>query len=208
MKSLPSAARTLPGKRSSRPSSAAGAAGSRLRAASVPPLRASSSSSRTARARLSRSASPASLRAMRPCASMSTSVGHARTAYWRQMRRSLSMTTGWRRPWRSIALRTVEGSFSVVNLAEWTPSTTNGSLANRSSSCRSTGSRCMQLIQQVVQKSRRTTCPRRSSSRGGRSMPSHASPPSSSGAFRRSLMRGLIPRAHRPYFRSTLARCG
>ena len=49
-------------------------------------------------------------------------------------------------------------SFSLANLAEWTPITTS-SLAQACSSFRSSGIRCMQLMQPRVQKSKRTNFP-------------------------------------------------
>src|SRR3989442_2938260 len=49
-----------------------------------------------------------------------------------------------------------------MNLAEWTPMTTTGSFAKRSSTRRRIGRTCMQLMQQYVQKSRTATRPRRS----------------------------------------------
>src|SRR5439155_26878378 len=54
------------------------------------------------------------------------------------------------------------GSFSERNFAEWTPMTTTGSFAKRSSTRLRIGRTCMQLMQQEVQKSRTATRPRRS----------------------------------------------
>src|SRR5438034_6416572 len=54
------------------------------------------------------------------------------------------------------------GSFSEMNFAEWTPMTTTGSFAKRSSTRFRTDRTCMQLMQQYVQKSRTATRPRRS----------------------------------------------
>ncbi|MBI4168313.1 MAG: hypothetical protein HY510_00095, partial [Acidobacteria bacterium] len=47
---------------------------------------------------------------------------------------------------RSTGRRMFCGSFSEMNLAEWTPMTTTGSAAKRSSTRRSTGRACMQLM--------------------------------------------------------------
>src|SRR5438046_2887729 len=65
-------------------------------------------------------------------------------------------------PYRCTARRMFCGSFSEMNFAEWTPMTTTGSFAKRSSTRFSTGRTCMQLMQQYVQKSRTATRPRRS----------------------------------------------
>src|SRR5262245_39316923 len=75
-------------------------------------------------------------------------------------------------------------SFSVSNLAEWTPITTS-SLAYFFSSLARSGSVWMQLMQQYVQKSSRTILPRRSFSRRGPAVFSQPTPPSSSGALAR-----------------------
>ena len=67
-------------------------------------------------------------------------------------------------------------SFSLSNLAEWTPMTTS-SLAYFFSSFARSGRMWMQLMQQKVQKSSRTILPRRSFSRSGPAVLSQATPP-------------------------------
>src|SRR5438105_948948 len=73
-------------------------------------------------------------------------------------------------------------TFSLSNLAEWTPTTTNSFSYFFSSLARS-GRVWMQLMQQKVQKSSRTTLPLRSLSLSGPAVFSQAVPPSNSGAF-------------------------
>jgi len=61
--------------------------------------------------------------------------------------KSASFTTGWRISCRRIALRMFSVSFSLANLAEWTPMTTS-SFGNFSSSFLRSGKTWWQLIQQ------------------------------------------------------------
>src|SRR5262245_24347313 len=110
------------------------------------------------------------------------SVGHDSHPYVRQISWSASLTTGWRRSYRRMALRIDSEFFSLSNLAEWTPMTTS-SFAYFFSSFARSGMTWMQLMQQSVQKSRRTTLPFSSLSVSGLPVLSHATPPSSSGAF-------------------------
>ena len=132
------------------------------------------------------SGSPGATDASVPSGRMITSVGQERTAYSDQIRISLSTATGCATPYRRIAARMCSLSFSASNLAECTPITTSGSSRWRSSrSCR-IGSTCMQLMQQYVQKSSTTTCPRNSLIESGRSVFSHAVAPAKSGAWMRS----------------------
>ena len=67
--------------------------------------------------------------------------------------------------------------FSVSNFAAWTPITTNCS-GYAFSSFFNSGSTCMQLMQQYVQKSNSTTLPRSSFITIGREVLSHLAPPS------------------------------
>src|SRR4051812_17904402 len=81
-----------------------------------------------------------------------------------------------------MALRMDSEFFSFSNLAEWTPMTTS-SLAYFFSSFSMSGMMWMQLMQQSVQKSSRTTLPFRALRLSGLPVLSQAVPPSSSGAF-------------------------
>src|SRR6188472_3804539 len=80
-----------------------------------------------------------------------------------------------------MALRIDSEFFSLSNLAEWTPMTTS-SLAYFFSSLARSGMMWMQLMQQRVQKSRRTIFPFNEAMVSGLPVLSQATPPSSSGA--------------------------
>src|SRR5262245_31005214 len=110
------------------------------------------------------------------------SVGHDSHPYVRQISWSASLTTGWRRSYRRMALRIDSEFFSLSNLAEWTPMTTS-SFAYFFSSFARSGMTWMQLMQHRVQKSRRTTLPLSSFRVSGLPVLSQATPPSSSGAL-------------------------
>ena len=116
--------------------------------ASVPSLRPRSSSAATDASSIAGSGSPGATAARVPSGRMMTSVGQLRTAYSDQMRMSLSTATGWETPYRCIAASMRWASFSASNLAEWTPITTTGSFACRSSRSRKMGRTCMQFTQQ------------------------------------------------------------
>src|SRR5450759_1333018 len=108
-------------------------------------------------------------------------VGHACTPYERQMRNWRSLTTGWVTPRRAAALRILDVARSAGNLPACTPTTTRTS-ANLSSSSRTRGCMCMQLIQPAVQKSIRAILPRRSDSFRGLPTPIQSRPSAKSGA--------------------------
>ena len=139
---------TLPGKesvRSSRRSDFSRRSGLDER---VPSARASESWSDTNASSTDGSGSPGATAASVPSGLMITSVGQLRTAYCDQSCISLSTATGCATPWRCMARRICSVSFSASNLAECTPITTSGSSRCLSSRSRSTGSTCMQLMQQ------------------------------------------------------------
>src|SRR5690606_22394750 len=160
---LRSSARTFAGNRSPPgrgTDSGSSGSGERSR---TPRDSASAITCRTVGSSSSAEISPACCPTTRPSASISISVGHALTAYARQIRYCLSLTTGCWTPSRSAAAAMFAVTRSAMNLPEWTPMTTSSS-PNQPSSFRNCGSRCMQLIQPYVQKSSRTARPRSSRS--------------------------------------------
>src|SRR2546425_1470099 len=187
---------TLPGKRRNVRSASGSGETSRGPAAMIPLSRPSARSASILPTRVVSSISPEMVSRTYPPASTKTSVGQERTAKRSQMSCSESTTTGWVTPLRSTARLTFCGSFSEMNLAEWTPMTTTGSFAKRSSTRRSTGRTCMQLMQQYVQKSSTATRPRRSPAtlRGRRAL-IQVNPGRNSGQRTRAVgMRGIYTR--------------
>ena len=148
MNSLPpaSSARTLPGKLRALSGPRGGVVGRGERR-----MMPSSSNSATmppnSWSNCSKVSSPSCLPMTLPRGSMNIRVGQARQEYCCQTRNSASLITGCSSSHRRTAAVRLSVSFSVGNLAEWTPTTTS-SLAYLRSSFRNCGKMCMQLTQQ------------------------------------------------------------